>query len=61
MWHGREHMGGMRMMMKEKMMEDMSKEDMKQMAALMMDKKIAILEVKLEYAKKVRDMMKSKM
>ncbi len=49
------------MMMKEKMMEDMSKEDMKQMAALMMDKKIAILEVKLEYAKKVRDMMKSKM
>jgi len=26
-----------------------------------MDKKIAILEVKLEHAKKVRDMMKSKM
>jgi len=49
------------MMMKEKMMEDMSKEDMMQMAALMMDKKIAILEVKLEHAKKVRDMMKSKM
>lgn len=61
MMHEREHMGGMHMMMKEKMMENMSKEDRMQMAALMMDKKITILEAKLDYTKKVRDMIKSKM
>ncbi len=48
-------------MMNEKMMEMMSKEDMMKVAALMMDKKIAILEAKLDYTKKMRDMLKSKM
>ncbi|HTX61032.1 MAG TPA: hypothetical protein VMC48_01880 [Methanobacterium sp.] len=60
MWK-REHMGGMKMMMGEKMMEMMSKEDMMMMYALMLDKKIAILEAKLDYTKKTRDMLKKKM
>jgi len=62
MWGRKEHMmGGEHMMMKEKMMEMMSKEDMMMMYAMMLDKKIAILEAKLDYTKKMRDMLKSKM
>ena len=62
MWTGKEHMmGGMKMMMSEKMMEMMSKEDMMMMYAMKLDKKVAILEAKLEYTKKMRDMLKSKM
>lgn len=60
MWHKSGHMGGMTMI-NEKMIEMMSKEDMMKIAALMMDKKIAILEAKLDYTKKMRDMLKSKM
>lgn len=60
MWK-KEHMGGMKMMMSEKMMEMMSKEDMMMMYAMMLDKKIAILEAKLDYTKKTRDMLKKKM
>lgn len=62
MWGRKEHMmGGMNMMMSEKMMEMMSKEDMMMMYAMKLDKKVAILEAKLEYTKKMRDMLKSKM
>lgn len=62
MWGQKEHMmGGMNMMMSEKMMEMMSKEDMMMMYAMKLDKKVAILEAKLEYTKKMRDMLKSKM
>jgi len=62
MWGQKEHMmGGMDMMMSEKMMEMMSKEDMMMMYAMKLDKKVAILEAKLEYTKKMRDMLKSKM
>jgi hypothetical protein len=57
------HMGEMKKgwMMNEKMMEMMSKEDIMKLVALKMDKKIAMLEVKLDYMKKMRDMLKSKM
>jgi hypothetical protein len=59
MWGKKEHMmGGM---MNEKMMEMMSKEDMMMMYAMMIDKKIAMLEVKLDYMKKTREMLKAKM
>ncbi len=62
MWGRKEHMmGGMKMMMSEKMMEMMSKEDMMMMYAMKLDKKIAILEAKLDYHKKMREMLKSKM
>ena len=61
MWGRKEHMGGMKMMMGEKMMEMMSKEDMMMMYAMMLDKKIAILEAKLDYHKKMREMLKAKM
>ena len=53
-------MGGMDMM-NEKMMEMMSKEDMMMMYAMKIDKKIAMLEVKLDYMKKMREMLKNKM
>ncbi len=56
----RTHMGGMDMM-NEKMMEMMSKEDMMMMYAMKIDKKIAMLEVKLDYMKKMREMLKKKM
>lgn len=58
MWS--KHMGGMSMM-NEKMMEMMSKEDMMMLYAMKMDEKIAMLELKLDYMKKMRDMLKSKM
>jgi hypothetical protein len=61
MWGRKEHhMGGMDMM-NEKMMEMMSKEDMMMMYAMRIDKKIAMLEVKLDYMKKMREMLKKKM
>jgi hypothetical protein len=53
-------MGGSSMM-NEKMMEMMSKEDMMMLYAMKMDEKIAMLELKLDYMKKMRDMLKSKM
>ncbi len=53
------HMPGM--MMSEKMMENMSKEDMMQMYGMKLDEKIEMLELKLKYLKKKRDMLKSKM
>ena len=43
------------------MMEMMSKEDMMMMYAMKIDKKIAMLEVKLDYMKKMREMLKNKM
>jgi len=63
MWgqHKEHMMGGMSMMMNEKMMEGMSKEDMMMMTAMKMDEKIEMLELKLKYLKKSRDMLKSKM
>jgi hypothetical protein len=61
MWGRKEHtMGGMDMM-SEKMMEMMSKEDLMMMYAMKMDKKIAMLEIKLDYMKKMREMLKAKM
>jgi hypothetical protein len=42
-------------------MEMMSKEDMMMMYAMKIDKKIAMLEVKLDYMKKMREMLKKKM
>jgi len=59
--HKEHMMGGMGMMMSEKMMEGMSKEDMMMMAAMKMDEKIEMLELKLKYLKKSREMLKSKM
>ena len=53
------HMGGM--MMSEKMMENMSKEDMMGMYAMKLDEKIEMMELKLKYLKKKREMLKSKM
>lgn len=61
MYGSKGHMMGGRHMMSEKMMEMMSKEDLMMMYALKLDKKIAIMEVKLEYLKKMRDMLKEKM
>jgi len=62
MWGRKEHMMGGMDMMNEKMMEMMSKEDLMMIYAMKMDKKIAMLEVKLvDYYKKMRDMLKSKM
>ena len=59
MWGKKEHMmGGM---MNEKMMEMMSKEDMMKMYAMKMDEKIAMLELKLDFMKKKREMLKNKM
>ena len=60
MWK-REHMGGMKMMMGEKMMEMMSKEDMMELYAMKLDEKIEKLELKLKYTKKMREMLKNKM
>ena len=57
----KEHMRGGMDMMSEKMMEGMSKEDMMMMAAMKMDEKIEMLELKLKYLKKTREMLKSKM
>ncbi len=56
---GREHMKGGMMM--EKMMENMSKEDMMEWYAMKLDEKIEMLELKLKYKKKMRDMLKNKM
>ncbi len=53
-------MGGMDMM-SEKMMEGMSKEDMMILYSMKIDKKIAMTEVKLDYLKKMREMLKKKM
>ena len=53
------HMGGM--MMSEKMMENMSKEDMMGMYAMKLDEKIEMMELKIKYLKKKREMLKSKM
>jgi hypothetical protein len=53
------HMGGM--IMGEKMMENMSKEDMMGMYAMKLDEKIEMIELKLKYLKKKREMLKSKM
>ena len=47
--------------MNEKMMEMMSKEDMMMMYCYEIDMKIAMLELKLDYMKKMRDMLKTKM
>ena len=59
----KEHMMGSSMdnMMDEKMIENMSKEEMMMLEGMKMDEKISILEVKLEYHKKMRDMLKNKM
>ncbi len=58
MWGKKEHMmGGMN----EKMMEMMSKEDMMMITGMKMDMKIAKLELKLDYMKKMREMLKTKM
>ena len=59
MWGRKEHMGGS--MMNEKMMEMMSKEDMMAMYAMKLDFKIAKMELKLDYLKKMREMLKKKM
>ena len=48
-------------MMSEKMMENMSKEDMMQMLAMKMDFRISELEQKLDYIKKKREHLKKKM
>lgn len=48
-------------MMNEKMMEMMSKEDMMAMYAMKLDFKIAKMELKLDYLKKMREMLKKKM
>ena len=57
----KEHMtGSMGQMMDEKMVENMSKEDMMKIEGMKMDQKISLLEVKLDYHKKLRDMMNSK-
>jgi len=62
MWgQHKEHMMGGMSMMNEKMMEMMSKEDMMMRAAMKMDEKIEMVELKLKYLKKSRDMLKSKM
>ena len=56
--------GGMDHMMNGKMIEMISKEDimmMMMMAAMKMDEKIEMLELKLDYMKKTRDMLKKKM
>jgi hypothetical protein len=53
--------GGMENMMNEKMMEMMSKEDMMMLYSMKLDMKIAKLELKLDYMKKMRDMLKAKM
>jgi hypothetical protein len=59
MWGKKEHMAsGMDMMMNEKMMDMMSKEDMMMIAGMKMDEKIAMLELKLDYLKKMRDIVK---
>ena len=52
------HMGGM---MSDKMMENMSKEDMMMMYSMKLDEKIEMIELKLKYLKKKREMLKSKM
>lgn len=49
---------GMDMMMNEKMMDMMSKEDMMMIAGMKMDEKIDMLELKLDYLKKMRDIVK---
>ncbi|MGZ7050016.1 MAG: hypothetical protein ACXVHO_08420 [Methanobacterium sp.] len=59
MWGKREHMGGS--MMTEKMMEMLSKEDMMNLYAMKLDEKIAMLELKLDFMKKKREMLKNKM
>ncbi len=53
--------GGMEHTMNEKMMEMMSKEDMMMLYSMKLDMKIAKLELKLDYMKKMRDMLKTKM
>ena len=60
MWGRKEHMMG-GSMMNEKMMEMMSKEDMMAMYAMKLDFKIAKMELKLDYLKKMREMLKNKM
>ncbi len=62
MWGKKEHMAsGMDMMMNEKMMDMMSKEDMMMIAGMKMDEKIAMLELKLDYLKKCVTLLKNKM
>ncbi len=58
MW-GREHMKGS--MMNEKMMEMMTKEDIMELYAMKLDKKIAMLKIKLDYMEKKREMLRKKM
>ena len=60
MWGRKEHMMG-GSMMNEKMMEMMSKEDMMAMYSMKLDFKIAKMELKLDYLKKMREMLKKKM
>ena len=60
MWGRKEHMMG-GSMMNEKMMEMMSKEDMMAMYAMKLDFKIDKMELKLDYLKKMREMLKKKM
>lgn len=57
----KEHMSGDMIMMNQKMMEMMSKEDITMVASMKVDEKISILEAKIDYLKKMRDMLKAKM
>jgi len=61
MWgqHKEHMMGGS--MMSEKMMEMMSKEDMMMLYGMKLDKKIAMLEVKLDFYKKMKELLEKKM
>lgn len=61
MWGRKGHMMGGEHMMSEKMMEMMSKEDMMMLYSMKLDLKIAKLELKLDYLKKMREMLKIKM
>lgn len=61
MWGRKEHMMGGEHMMSEKMMEMMSKEDMMMLYSMKLDFKIAKLELKLDYLKKMQEMLKKKM
>lgn len=61
MWGRKGHMMGGEHMMSEKMMEMMSKEDMMMLYSMKLDFKIAKLELKLDYLKKMQEMLKKKM
>ncbi len=47
--------------MMEKMMENMSKEDMMMMYSMKLDEKIEMIELKLKYLKKKQEQLKKKM